>query len=312
MLDSPALLTRESLFGREAWRLDNGKMRAELLPAFGARLWTLSDLETGVQWVWHNPKNALKSPAPGASYDDSWAGGYDELFPNDAASEFDGRVLPDHGEWWSREWDAEEIEVDGRPAVRLGLETRSVPAKCEKVVSLVEGRKALRIRYRIENAGKAALRYMFKQHLALAVKPGDRLELPGGSLRPVSLDFSTRLGAEGPFEWPVGRDRSGKPVDVSELPPAGRDKEFAYVADLPEGWAGVRRGDRRLRMRFDKKVFPHCWFFMDFGAWKGLYTVVLEPCTQWPKDMNDAAKAGRVSSLAPGECLETEVEVELT
>ena len=312
MLDSPALLSRETLFGGEAWRLDNGRVRVQLLPAFGARIWTLADLDFGVQWVWHNPKVPLKTPADGASYDENWAGGWEELFPNDALGSFDGRELPDHGEWWSSRWSAEEIEDGGRPAVRLTLATRAVAATCEKIVSLVEGRKAVRVRYRIENTGKTELRFMLKQHLALSIEPGDRLELPGGALRAVNPEFSTRLGSAGPFDWPTGRDKAGKPVDISLVPPQGRDKEFVYVSDLPEGWAGVRRGERRLRMRFDKKIFPHCWFFMDFGGWNGLYTAVLEPCTQWPKDMPEAAAAGRVAKMAPGEALETEVEVELS
>ncbi|MBI5201910.1 MAG: DUF5107 domain-containing protein [Elusimicrobia bacterium] len=305
------MLTRETLSGREQWRLDDGRLRVELLPALGARVWTLHDLEHGVQWVWRSPKVPLKAAAPGANYDENWAGGWEELFPNDALGDFDGRALPDHGEWWSRAWTAEEAEQDGRPAVRMTLETRSVPAKCEKIVWLAKDRKAVRVRYRIANAGKTELRFMLKQHLALAIEPGDRLELPGGALRAVNPDFSTRLGSAGPFEWPNGLDKSGRPVDVSAMPPRGRDKEFVYVCDLVDGWAGVRRGERRLRMRFDKTVFPHCWFFMDFGGWNGLYTAVLEPCTQWPKDLNEAAAAGRVAALAPGQTLETEVEVEL-
>lgn len=311
MTAAPATLTRLDVSGRETWRLDNGRLRADVLPGFGARVWELTDLARGVQWIWHNPKTPLAAPAPGAGYDDGWAGGWEELFPNDAPGTFDGRTLPDHGEWWSSRWEAAP-GPDGT-SVRMRLDARSVPALCEKTVSLAPGSRALEVRYRIRNEGDRPLRFMLKQHLAAAVRPGDRLELPGGAVRPVDLSFSTRLGAPGPTPWPEGRGPDGSAVDVSAAPAAGADREFVYVTDLPEGWAGVVRPDgARLRLSFDRDVFPHCWFFMDFGGWRGLYTAVVEPCTQWPKDMASAAAAGRVRVLAPGAVLETAVTAEVS
>ena len=297
-----SLLRRVVEDGREVWRLDNGRVRADLLPAFGGRAWTLEDLERKVQWIWHNPKVELAVPAPSASYDDSWAGGWEELFPNDAAGSFEERVLPDHGEWWNRSWTADVVEDTAeRIAVRLRLDARSVNAACEKIVSLEAGAKTVHVRYRIENREDSPLRFMLKQHLAAAVRPGDRLELPGGTVHRVDPAFST-LVKESPAAW-----------SDFVLPPAGRDKDFIYVADLSAGWAGIRRPDgAALRMKFDLKTFPHCWFFMDFGGWRGLYTVVVEPCTNWPKDLAEAAAAGRCASLPPGGALETAVEVELS
>ena len=314
MAAATSLLRRVVEDGREVWRLDNGRVRADVLPVLGGRIWSLVDLDRKTEWIWHNPKVPLAAPAPGASYDDSWAGGWEELFPNDAAGDFDGKALPDHGEWWSRSWTADAIEdTASRVVLRLRLETKSVAASCEKFITLEAGAKAVRVRYRIENRGKTTLRFMLKQHLAVAARPGDRLELPGGTVHTVDPSFSTHLSDAGPFEWPVGTDRDGRPSDISVLPPAGKDREFVYVADLPEGWAGLRRADgSALRMRFDSKIFPHCWFFMDFGGWRGYYTVVVEPCTNWPKDLAAAAAAGRCATLPPGGVLETAVETELS
>ena len=297
------LLRRVLEGGREIWRLDNGRVRADVLAGFGGRIWTLEDLERGVQWIWRNPKVALAVPSAEAAYDDCWAGGWEELFPNDAKGSFEGRDLPDHGEWWSRSWTADALEDTAeRASVRLRLETRSVPASCEKIVALDAGAKTLRVRYRVENRGKDPLKFMLKQHLAAAVRPGDKLELPGGTVHRVDSEFSTLV------------KKSGTPWSADfVLPQAGKDKEFVYVADLPEGWAGIRRPDgSSLRMSFDLKVFPHCWFFMDFGGWRGHYTVVVEPCTNWPKDLAEAAAAGRCASLPPGGVLETAVEVSLS
>ena len=50
----------------------------------------------------------LQASPIGAAYDDVWAGGWEELFPNDAPGAFEGRDLPDHGEWWTMAWTALE------------------------------------------------------------------------------------------------------------------------------------------------------------------------------------------------------------
>ena len=51
---------------------------------------------------------------------------------------------------------------------------------------------------------------------------------------------------------------------------------------------------------------------MDFGGWRGHYVAVVEPCTNWPKELAKAAEAGRCAALKSGEFLETSVEVELS
>ncbi|MBI5631782.1 MAG: hypothetical protein HY921_12965 [Elusimicrobia bacterium] len=308
------LLSRDVQNGQEVWRFNNGRLRAEILPGLGGKIWTLEDAERGIQWIWHNENLSPAPPQKGGTYDDNWAGGWEDLFPNDAPGAFDGRELPDHGEWWSKAWTAEIAEDSSRQAqIRLRLKTNSVAASCEKTITLKAGVKELTVLYRVQNLEKKPLRFMLKQHLAAAVRPGDRIELPGGSMRPVDLAFSSRLGEAGPFAWPLGLDKNGRGVDISLLPPAGWDREFVYVCDLPEGWAGIRRPDGAgLRMSFDPKAFPHCWLFMDFGGWRGHYTAVLEPCTNWPKDLSQAAAAGRCACLPPGGTFETAVEVSLS
>lgn len=90
--------------GFESLTLQNGIVRAVVLPSLGGRVWELEDCRRGRQWIWHRPGVPLAATAPGDAYDDVWAGGWEELFPNDAPGPFDGRALPDHGEWWALPW----------------------------------------------------------------------------------------------------------------------------------------------------------------------------------------------------------------
>jgi len=296
--------------------LNNGHAAVEILPELGGKIWNLYHPSTDTHWIWHNPHVRLQALALGASYNDHWAGGWEELFPNDAAGDFMGRDLPDHGEWWSQPWKWEEMEdSQRRVTVRLWHEGVVTQTRCEKWITLEANMASVSIRYRITNLEATLLYFLFKQHLAVAVTPTHRLELPGGKVTPVDLSFSTRIGTAGPFDWPMVQGKTGEPVDLSVLLlPELMHREFIYVAELPEGWCGVRdtRTGARLRLHFPCEVFPYTWLFMTFGGWRGLYTVVLEPCTNMPKDLNAAFRLGQCAMLHTNETLDCEVHVVLS
>jgi hypothetical protein len=302
--------------GKSVVTISNGRLRVEILPELGGKIWSLHDDVRGTQWIWQNRQAAHGPVGLHSNYDDNWSGGWEELFPNDAPGEFQGKHLPDHGEWWSRPWHWEAVS-DTADAVAIRLTHRGVvtPTECEKTISLTADQPRVSVSYRIRNVGLEPLHVLFKQHLPVAIGPHHRIELPGGRVTPVDLAFSRRLGDAGPFEWPVGRDATGAAVDLSELPhPGERLQEFVYVSDLPEGWCGVRdsRTGGGIRLHFPQAVFPYVWLFMTFGGWRDLYTVVLEPCTNMPKDLGAAFTAGCCASIAPSATLEAWAVAEMS
>jgi hypothetical protein len=296
--------------------LENELIQAEILPELGGKIWNLRDLISGKQWLWHNPDVALRRAELGANYDDNWAGGWEELFPNDAGGEFMGKNLPDHGEWWSQSWQWEIVEQSPpRVQLRLWRDGLVTDTRVEKWISLDAGAARVSVRYRIRNRAPDTLCFLFKQHVSIAVTPSYRLELPGGRVEPVDLDFSTRIGQLGVFEWPNVPGKSGETVDLSFLPPPEEmHREFVYVSQLPAGWCGVRdmNTGASLRLHFPRATFPYTWLFMSFGGWRGLYTVVLEPCTNMPKDLKTAFDLGQCAALRPQEELNCELFVELS
>jgi len=56
-------------------------------------------------------------------------------------------------------------------------------------------------------------------------------------------------------------------------------------------------------------VFPYCWIFMTYGGWRDHNVVVLEPCTNYPKDLEKAISTGTATVLAPATTREFEVTV---
>ena len=306
-----ARLFRSTVAGFDAVVLENDAIRAVVLPTLGGRVWELEDKARGRQWIWHRDDVPLARASAGAAYDDVWAGGWEELFPNDAAGRFEGRTLPDHGEWWTFDWTVDEASAGPVAVLRLCTEAMAVRASCVKEFRLAAGAPSLSVTYCIRSGEPAPFHFLFKQHLPVAIDPHCRLRLPGGRVDAVDPAFGTVLPGPGPFAWPQAAG-GGRVADLQIVPPREQEhREFVYVRDLPAGWCAVddtRRG-ASLRMEYDAEVFPYVWLFLSYGGWRRVYTAVLEPCTNMPKDLMEAVRQGQSARLMPHQEFVTTVTV---
>ena len=272
-------------------------------------MWELRDRVRDRQWIWHREDVPLAASPPGSAYDEVWAGGWEELFPNDAPGQFEGRTLLDHGEWWTAAWTVAESSGGAEALLRLVSDTPVHGAVCTKEFRLSAGDSRLRVSYRIENRQPRAFHFLFKQHLPVAVTPSCRLVLPGGRVTAVDPSFGTLLPGPGPFVWP-----SAGNVDLSQVPErSSTTREFVYVTDLAGSWCGiddVAQG-ASLRMEFEARELPFLWLFLSYGGWRGCYTVVLEPCSNLPKDLVEAVRLGQSAHLPIGGIFQTTVTVTL-
>lgn len=274
----------------------------------------LIDLRTGKNWLWHPPgySTAPRQLPAEPCFDDCWQGGWEEMFPNDAACDFRGRRLLDHGELWSRPWSLIEKNTDKSLAFSCLCET--IHASVEKTITLSPERPALELRYRFKSLSDQDQPFHFKLHPALAIEPGDQIEMPRCQMEPVTLDFSTILGNSEKSAFPFGRSKSGAPVQIDSVPePTAGLREFVYCSDLEEGWCGIqsRRTGSRLKLTFDSADFPYVWLFLSYGGWKGNQVAMLEPCTNIPYDLETAVRGGTSAILKARAIREFKVSVEL-
>jgi hypothetical protein len=273
-------------------------------------VWEVTDRVRSRQWIWHRPDVPLASTRVGDAYDDVWAGGWEELFPNDAPGVFEGRTLPDHGEWWAREWSVNHTSGGAEARLSLSTSCSVIRATCTKEFTLAADGATLQVRYGIRSEEPQAFHFLFKQHLPIEVSPACRLVLPGGSVEAVDPEFGTRVRTKAVFPWPG----AATGTDVRMIPPASSEaRDFVYVSGAPEGWCGVvdTRARASLRLAFDRAVFPFTWLFLSYGGWRRVYTAVLEPCTNKPKDLAEAVRLGQSAVLSPGGEFHTVVAVTL-
>jgi hypothetical protein len=290
--------------GFRAVVLENRHLRAVILPELGAKVWSLLDKAADREALWHNPRVPPRPAHYGATYDDWFCGGWDELFPNDAPASVGGESYPDHGEVWSMPFEWDVATENGAATLRMWRSGVATNTSIEKRISLRADEPTLRFGYRIGNGGPGPLDYLWKLHPALRVSPASRIDLPA---RRVLVDegFRDRLGVE-EFTWP----QAGGAVDVRQVPPQEAAAcDFYYAVELDAGWCALTDTAARagFGLAFDPAVFRSVWVFGAYGGWRGLYTTILEPCTGYPYRLEDAIAQGTASRLGAGETLETEV-----
>lgn len=298
-----------SEFGLRATELANDLLRIVVLPEAGAKIWQIHYQPLDAHLLWNNPKLAPARQSLHASYDDTWSGGWDELFPNDEAGELLGYNLPDHGELWTGEWHEETVIVDDAPALRLRFQTPLTHFLVEKTIILRPDSPVLEIHYKLANQGTQAFPFLFKLHPAFAVSASHRIDFPAMTVRREPEFPGTLESAPLEFPWPHA-SAGDSTLDLRQVPDEkSGEVHFFYGTELGGGWCGITNRATRLAaaLRFDPSVFSSCWLFATYGGWRDLNVAVLEPATGYPYKMRSMIEGGHARSLAPGETLETSV-----
>jgi len=298
-----------AVHGLHAVELENEFLRLVVLPEAGAKVWQIHYKPLGADLLWNNPSLAPSGQSLYASYDDSWSGGWDDLFPSDEPGDVLGYSVPDHGELWTGEWQAEEVDVRGARGLRLRYSTPVSHFLVEKTLALRPGRAVLDVTYRLTNQGKEEFPFLFKLHPAFAVSGDHRIDFPPMTVRR-EPEFPGTLGdAPLVFPWPdapIGEQT----IDLRQVPDERSGAvHFFYGTELAAGWCGVTNQVTRLAtgLRFDPEVLSSCWLFATHGGWRDLNVVVLEPASGYPFNMRAMIDGGQAQWLAPGKTLETSV-----
>lgn len=289
--------------------IENRFLRLVVLPQAGARIWQITYKPLNADLLWNHPTLLPSIQPAGASYDDNWSGGWDDLFPNDEAATFAGLHLPDHGELWNGEWQSEPEQDENTATLSLSYQAPITNFLAERTLRLGRDSSVVEVHYRLTNHGSQPLPFLWKLHPAFAVSSRHRIDFP--PMRVVrEMDFQGTLdSAPAQFDWPYAATASGM-LDLRKVPDESSGAlHFFYGTDYAEGWCGVTNRANQLAaaLRFDPQVFSSCWLFATHGGWNGLNVAVLEPATGYPFRLQSMVDAGRARVLAPGQSLATTV-----
>ncbi len=289
--------------------LENKFLRIVVLPEAGAKIWQITYKPLDSDLLWNNPRIAPARLPMNSRYDDLWSGGWDELFPSDEAGLIDGEIYPDHGEFWTGDWQAEAFHAENKAGVILRFTTPISAISVEKTIWIEPDSARIRFRHQMTNRGNAPFPFLWKLHPAMAVTPQHRVDFPAMKVVLEPAFPGTLGGGPSSFTWPTAKV-GGKDIDLRPIPAESeRQLYFFYGTEMAAGWCALTNTANRLScgLVFDQKVFPSCWLFASYGGWRNYNVAVLEPCTGYPLNFEAMQAAGRHKTLAPGQVLDTEV-----
>lgn len=291
--------------------MENEMLKIVILPELGAKIWELHYKPRSRQLLWQHPRIKPRKLPFHSVYDDTFFGGWDELFPNDIPEPINGENEPDHGEIWLLPWEY-RIERESREEVTVHLwtDTAIASTRVEKWITLRSGESKIRFRHKIANSGPSDLPYLWKLHAAMNIDEHCRVDMPAG--RVSVQDFGpTRFHETGTeYDWPYYTDKTGRIYDMrTTLPSSARVNEFQMAMEMKEGWCALThtRDKVGFGLAFDTAVLPSCWTFATYGGWRNLHTLILEPCSGYPLSVNDGVAAGTHRTLKAGQSIETDI-----
>lgn len=309
--DRVRVTTDWSLCGLDTLIIENATVRVVLLPELGGKVWQLTCLPAAKDLLWQHPRLRPRRVPFGATYDDVFFGGWDELFPNDIEEELNGEPMPDHGEVWSLPWRyAIETDTAERVTVHLWVETPISQCRLDKWISVSAGEAVVEFRHRLTNESAVDLPYLWKPHIAVALSDDSRIAL--GARRMWVDGWSVPRGGATDvwYDWPFLTDANGVVHDMREtLPSTARIRELQFGTDLERGWCAIEHPSEGigLGIEFDPDVLSSCWTFASYGGWRGLRVVVLEPCTGYPLGVREGVEQGTHKRLDAGTAIDCDI-----
>jgi hypothetical protein len=295
-------------------KLENDKLLVEIGRGRGARVERFLDKSINRDWVW-KPKSKIEDEdlpvSSDKSFDQFWAGGWEEVFPNDASTEINGFKLPDHGEAWRRHWFE---EVNGDNQVKFSLHCENYPLLLKKTFKLDEVLPRLIVNYEIISVSDQALPFIFKIHPPIAIEAGDRFIMPESVMKPIAIDFSRIIGSPQVSRYPFGIGKNGLRVSIDKaLENDGYSREFVDLTELSSGSCSIYNPDSRTELKFEfpSNILNHIWLFESFGGFLNHYVVMPEPTNTGHYDLAVAAHEKSCGTINPEEKISFSVIISL-
>ena len=238
--------------------IENRLVRLVVLPEVGARIWQITYKPLDANLLWNKPGVAPARQALHACYDDTWSGGWDDLFPNDEAGTLLGNALPDHGELWTGEWQAEPFQRDDSVGVHLRFTTPISSFLAEKTLTLRPESAVHRSPVPAYQPGRQRVSIPVEAASGLCRLTQSSHRFPAPWTVLLEPDFpGTLAGAPPSFPWPFA-PLGDAVLDLRQVPDiSSRAVHFFYGTGLAAGWCGVTNRATRLAaaLRFDPEVF---------------------------------------------------------
>jgi hypothetical protein len=293
--------------------LENRWLKVRVLPDLGAKIYDLVWKPTGRNFLWHNPRIPPQTFPVEADFDNYWCGGWDDAFPTCDECVFRGQRYPSLGELRSLRWNVDTVGRRGRDVeAQLSTFGPISPVKAVKTVTVEGLSPVVRIQYRITNLGPMSVDFIWGTHPAVTINEHTILRIPAkhGIVAQCTQPGWGKPGQR--YDWPVLEAEAGR-AEMDKVRDIRANLCFGhYAIDLAEGAYAIEdtSSGEGFLLRFPLQQCPSLWLWLNYGGWRGLHHVIVEPWTSVPVNLAQAYEQKTSRSLKPGE--EFSVEINAT
>ncbi|MGA2629073.1 MAG: hypothetical protein ABSG54_02560 [Terriglobia bacterium] len=305
---------RARIHGLPAIQLENKWLKVSILPGVGAKIYDLVWKPTGKNILWHNPRILPQTYPIESGFDNYWCGGWDDAFPTCDECVFRGQRYPSLGELRSLRWKVDSTGRQGGSAVaRLSTFGPISPVSAVKTVTIEGQAPVVRMHYKIVNLGPMNVDFLWGTHPAVSITDHTILHIPARhGIAAQCNDLA--LGHVGQrYDWPILETKSAR-IAMDKVQGIDANLCFGhYAIDLEDGWYAIEDAEsgEGFLVRFPLDQCPCLWLWLNYGGWRGLHHVIVEPWTSVPVNLAQAHEQKTSRCLRPGEEFSVEVRATL-
>jgi galactose mutarotase-like enzyme len=291
-----------------AWVLENEYLRTAVVPELGAKIVSIVDKRSRLEWLVGPGSRLVKKVPYGAVFSDQDLSGWDEMFPTIVACEYPspgdwfGTSLPDHGEVWTQPWTVIPTNAD---TLKLSVEGIAIPYRLTLTLAY-NAPATLQMRYELVNLGRDRMPYIWAAHPQFECGEEAEIVFPP-QVKEVCNTIPATWGWGTPetrFDWPKAVNLQGEQqrIDRTGPPSLKQARKFFVVPETRVGWAGlVRRptGDW-LRLDWELDKVPYLGIWVDQGALSHRTVATPEPTTGFYDSLALAWDKNEITVAEPG------------
>lgn len=272
----------------KALLLENDFIQMRILPHLGGNILSVFHKKSKTEILWN--KNGLSREG---SFDSSWFGGLDVMFPNDLPYRTKELNYPDHGVIWDKKMDYKEHHH------AVELHSKCTVTDCSIRINVSLEHNQISLKAIIANLGDRTIPYLFRFHPAFIVDNGDQL-----TMKPKKCYVDQQANAPkskcSEFQWPYLLMEDGEILDVSTICSKKIPREIFHHYALGESKFSIDRVKRGIQVQC--KYSEALNYLTYYGALRMLNDsniCVLEPATSIPADLSAAIENESAKYLEP-------------
>ena len=294
--------------GQDAWKLENAALQVVVVPEMGAKIVSLLDKRSQVEWLVGPGERPFEPASYGAIFTEQDMSGWDEMFPTINACQYRDPasdqmiLLPDHGEVWAIPW---QRITTRNPALSFAVKGQALPYEISRKIEF-EAESMFRFTYRVSNLSDIPISAMWAAHPQFATGSNARIILPPDISKMVNV-MPEEFGwgpPENIVEWPEATRDDGEIVQIDKIGPAqlNQARKFYVPPQMQAFWVAVLREPSHdwISLSWDPREIPYLGIWMDEGFVSDKSVAAPEPATGFYDSLALAVQKGRHMVIDPG------------